>query len=490
VVVWIVLLACAPGSELVGGFVEHELLVGIDGVLSRSERRALIEGYGFSELGFLPATGVVYVDLGREHAAATVRRLEADPRFRFVEPNWVLAAEGAPNDPYFGSQWNLQRVGVTEAWDLGRGEGRVVAVLDTGVSPGGSDGIHGLLDGADMVYGRDDTDDSYGHGTHVAGTIAQNTDNGVGVAGVAPGVSVLPVKVLGDTGYGSSYAIASGIEWAADEGADVINMSLGMWGWSSTIADAVAHAEERGAVVVAAAGNEDTASINFPASIETVLSVGASTSSDRLSSFTNWGDGLDLVAPGSSILQEVQGWRSWTYSAWDGTSMATPHVSAAAALVMAQGIEEPAEVRRLLRESAEDLGSGGYDTSWGHGLLDVAAAVGLAAAEAGGTAPDSGDDHDDGTIEEGPDATEPVLFDVDFGSAGGDFWITWETDEPGTTDVWFDPYGWYLGDTAELTPSHERSFTGSVGATYSFWVSSADAAGNRAYEGPYELLVE
>jgi subtilisin family serine protease len=488
-------LGCsAEKADIEGEFVEQELLLQFADPLSTAARKRVLREYGFLELGRIDRIGVSHVHTGGEGVAVALRRLRKDDRLRFAEPNYVAHIVGQPNDPYFKDQWNITRVGAVEAWRTTRGEGTIVAVLDTGVEPGGRDGIHGLLEGRDFIYGAE-MYDAIGHGTHVAGTVAQNTDNGLGAAGLAPGAQVLPVKVLGDNGSGSVSAIARGVEWATDEGADVITMSLGWWGHSQTMAEAVKYAHRQGVVLVAAAGNEDTASLNHPAALPEVISVGATTPSDRLASFTNWGTQLDLVAPGVDILQETISGRGFILSAWSGTSMATPHVAAVAALVKSAGIQDPVMVREILRESASDLGGAGPDEYFGHGLLDASAAVRLA-LEYGGEvpaevpeAPDEEEPSNEQPAEEtGPDESAPAISDVEWDTSDGDFWFTWTTNEPATTDLYFDEWGWYTDWS--MTLEHHRELNSAPGTRYTIWVSSEDEEGNIAYDGPHEIVVQ
>ena len=490
------LVACMPTEldlrALESAYVEHELLVGVAD-LTPADRAAVFDGLGYTEVHHFPTLGASRLDLGTDTVEDALTRLQGDPSFRFVEPNYVVETKGEPNDPWYGDQWHMSRIRVTEAWTYGRGEGTVVAVLDTGVEPGGRDGIHDLQAGADMVYGRT-MYDADGHGTHCAGTIAQNTDNGVGTVGVAPGTTLLPVKVLGDWGSGSTADIAAGITWSADNGADVICMSIGWWGYSSTVAEAVAYAHTRDVVLVAAAGNEDTGSLNYPAAYEEVISVGATRWNDRLTSFTNWGADLDLVAPGEDVLQEVP---SWYYSAWSGTSMATPHVAGVAALVVAQGIHDPAQVRQILHQSAVDLGDPGPDTWFGHGLVDAAAAVELAVSMGGGEVEDPSDpdppdeeepDEPADDPADGPDETPPQILNATWGSdISGEFWMSWDTDEPGTSHIWFEDYGWFTDWNLSL--AHHRTFTGGPGQTYTFWINSDDVHGNEGFSGPHQVTV-
>ncbi len=437
---------------------------------------------------------------------AAVERLENDHRVNFAEPNYIARA-AAVNDPYLGYQWNLSQLGVDQAWDHGTGAGITVAVLDTGVKRSGPDGIGDILSGYDFYSGDGDPTDRQGHGTFVAGTIAQKTDNGTGVAGVAPDASILPVKVMSDQGYGDMNAIVNGITWSTNQGAHVINMSLGSYYSSQSLQQACQYAHDNGVVIVAASGNEYASSVSYPAAYDTVIAVGASRYDGSRAAYSNTGSGLDLLAPGGDlskdqngdgyadgILQETIENGSWTYTFWEGTSMAAPHVAAAAALVMAQGVNDPDQVAEILTSTATDVGSYGYDTQSGYGRLDLSAAVALAA---GSSTDDSGDDGwDDGwdeggddtsddTIDDTTDTSPPEFSDVGATTDGGSFTIYWTTNEPADSYVDFEGYGSY-GDDALLN-AHSLSFTGQEGATYTVTLESTDAAGNKGTDGPYQL---
>jgi len=323
-----------------------------------------------------------------------------------VEPErWVVASASPPNDPYFGYQWHLSAVGIPAAWDSATGEGVVVAVVDTGVSEG-QDGFYQLLPGYDFVEGDSRPDDLEGHGTHVAGTVAQATNNGVGTAGVAPEASILPVRVLG-AGGGSMTDVADGIVYAVDEGADVINLSLGSGGGTRVLYSALQYAERNGVVVVAASGNAGWSRVDYPAAFESVLAVGATDALGEVTGYSNQGDALDLVAPGGDlgadatrdgyvdgVLQETYEYGELGFRFYEGTSMASPHVAGAAALLVEMVGNDPVRIRELLTASASDIGRSGYDTSSGWGELDIAAAVAMAGGGSIET-PDDGPDEPD-----------------------------------------------------------------------------------------------
>jgi serine protease len=285
-----------------------------------------------------------------------------------------------PDDPYYANQWHLDQIGMPTAWTRGRGEGAVVAVIDTGVAYRNAGrfaqapdlGQTRFVPGWDFVDNDDSPDDEHGHGTHVAGTIAQSTNNALGVAGVAPGAAIMPLRVLDASGAGGWAAIASAIRWAADHGADVINMSLGGGMRSRTVERAIDYAHDHGVVIVAAAGNSSNSAVEYPARHDHVIAVGAVRYDRELSFYSCYGDGLDIVAPGGDTRVDQNGdglpdgvlqntivgrdVRRFDYLAWQGTSMAAPHVAGVAALVRASGVTDPDAVERVLRETAEPLG--------------------------------------------------------------------------------------------------------------------------------------
>jgi type VII secretion-associated serine protease mycosin len=282
-------------------------------------------------------------------------------------------------DPYRERQWALDATSFEPSWPTTDGSGAVVAVVDSGVQADHEDLAGSVLPGWDAIANRSGgTTDPHGHGTHVSGIIAAVTGNGRGIAGAAPGVQILPVRVLGPTDSGNMSDVVEGIIWAADHGADVINLSLGSSTRSTTEERAIRYAVKKGAVVVASAGNEaqkGNAPI-YPAASPGAVAVAATAASGTRASFSNYGSYVDIAAPGSAVYSTVPS----GYASWSGTSMAAPYVSAAAALVAARYPElSPAQIRGLLERSADDLGNAGRDESFGAGLVDPARAISLAA---------------------------------------------------------------------------------------------------------------
>ncbi len=343
---------------------------------------------------------------------------------QYAEPNGLVrhsqAVTFTPNDQYYKYQWNLKMMNAERTWGIQKGASSVaVAVLDTGVAyEDYTDPLTGIsykkapdwgdtvfLPGYDFVNGDTHPNDDEWHGTHVASTIAEATNNGLGVAGLAFGCAILPVKVLDADGSGTFFDVAEGIDFAVNFAQNgqhpvkVINLSLGSEGYSETMKQAIDRAFAQGILVVAAAGNSAKAAVEFPASLPNVVAVGALDARKQLASYSNSGSKLDFVAPGGDcdrddnndglfdcIYQQMPDDRyvdlgqhdRFCYCGLDGTSMATPHVSAAAALLYSQGFTDPAAVRAALQQTAERLGgapAGGRNDTYGYGLVRPANAL-------------------------------------------------------------------------------------------------------------------
>ena len=490
----------SPVFEDTEAYLDQEILVGLVDLENETAQLEFAAAFELDRLDPVEGLAIgrfkVRSDLSVKEAAQLVAD---DPRVAFAEPNYLARVSAqAGQDPYYAWQWNFDQVEAETAWQYGTGQGVTVAVLDTGVRSGGPDGFQNLLNGYDFYYNDSDPSDRDGHGTFVAGTIGQSSGNGVGVAGLAPDADILPVKVMSDGGYGSVSAIANGIVWATDQGADVINMSLGTMGSSETLRQACEYAYDRGVVVIAATGNEYASSLNYPAKYDTVIAVGATRYDGRRSAYSNTGSGVELLAPGGDlsrdqngdgyadgVLQETYTQGQWTYTFWEGTSMAAPHVAAAAALVIGAGVDKPADVRAILAETASDLGSAGYDTYHGYGRLNAGAAVELAATGQWGTAEDETETVDDEADDTTTESGAPTISNVSGYVEGLRFTIQWTTNEPASSHIDFEGYGTYGND--DLTTSHSLTFTGQSGATYSLTLISTDSDGDSASDGPYTL---
>ena len=314
---------------------------------------------------------------------AAVKKLRNSPLKEFVdyiEPNYVYHSQKVPNDPEYAKQWNFRSIQLEEAWEKSKGAGVTVAVIDTGVSRGPDLQQTEFVRGYDFVNDRTEATDDNGHGTHVAGTIAQSTNNKYGVAGVAYAAKIMPIKVLGADGGGNVADIAEAIRFAADNGADVINMSLGGGGESHLMKEAIDYAYQKKIVIVAAAGNSNLNAASYPARYPRVISVSAFDSSGEKAPYSNYGAGVDLSAPGGSdtgkILQEtiIPKTRESKLVGLVGTSMAAPHVSGVVALMKATGMKEPEAILQGLQQSARKI-TEDPNNYFGAGQLNAAEAV-------------------------------------------------------------------------------------------------------------------
>jgi len=325
----------------------------------------------------------IYILEGDKRLLNALKKSKLSKATEFIEPNYVYSASEFPNDPEYSKQWNLRSINVEAAWDETKGSGVTVAVIDTGISPVPDLKDTKFVKGYDFVNDRIEAYDDAGHGTHVAGTIAQSTNNGYGVAGVAYEASLMPLKVLAASGGGTVADIAEAIRYAADNGADVINMSLGGSGESKLMEEAIDYAYQKGVFLVAAAGNSSQNSASYPARYPHVIGVAALDSVGVKAPYSNFGAGVDISAPGGSeagkILQETidPETNKPVFVGYQGTSMAAPHVAGVAALVKATGVKEPDEVLSVLKQSARVIKEDPLN-HFGAGHLDASAAVKLA----------------------------------------------------------------------------------------------------------------
>ncbi|CAN5865295.1 S8 family peptidase [soil metagenome] len=344
----------------------------IDAVVEESEARVEeeISTPGVQLLSF-PAVKHERSEHAREKKLQRAKEaLQRDPSVEHVAYNYLRLPDYVPNDPEFGSQWDLYSIGAPDAWDKTLGVGSRVAVVDTGI-----DGDHPELESKivsqkDMV--NNDVvaeDDRRGHGTHVAGTVGAVTNNGAGVAAVCPACKLLVAKSGDSRGLYDS-DIVQGIYWGVKNRAKAINLSLGSEGKSRILEHAVNYAWDHGVVVVAAAGNANTSKPNYPAAYKNVISVAATDQLNKKASFSNYGK-IDVAAPGVKILSTFPG---GGYEIMPGTSMASPHVAALAGLLAAQDRSAP-EIRRRIQRTATDLGPDGKDKYYGWGLIDANKAV-------------------------------------------------------------------------------------------------------------------
>jgi serine protease len=426
--------ASPPNIRSGSAYVPNEVIVRYKSNATRAVRAAAQRASGAgSPKVFAPYTRVLKIRDGQS-VEQTIAELERRPGVLSATPNVIAHASFVPNDQgapggppggWQGLQWNFSAetgVNAPAAWDrmnaVGRpgGLGVKVAVLDTGVAYSSRRGfkrspdlLNRFLKGYDFVDDDPYPDDLNGHGTHVASTIAETTGNSFGVTGLAYGVRLLPVRVLDRAGTGDSVAISAGLRYAARKGAKVINLSFEFdssvtRGQIPDILDALRYARRKGALVIGASGNFSAHAVAYPARATNVMSVGATTEHLCQADYSNSGSGLDISAPGGGLDADIPGDPNcrpgaepagrdiyqMTYSTrsvrhfglpsgYVGTSMAAPHVSATAALVIASGVigrnPTPAQVEARLKATARDLGTPGPDSRYGAGMVDAARAV-------------------------------------------------------------------------------------------------------------------
>lgn len=300
---------------------------------------------------------------------------------QYVEPNYIYEKQTASNDNnhpndelYHQYQWNLSQISAADGWNYSEGsEDVIIAILDTGIATRHIDLATKIVEGYNAFDETNNVEDYNGHGTHVAGISSAMTDNLSGIAGVSWYSKLMPVKVLNDDGEGSLYEVASGIRWAVDHGAKIINMSLGDHQDSQIMRDAIEYAYKNDVVIIAAAGNENVSTPMYPSAYEQVLAVSAVTANNQKAPFSNYGEHIDVAAPGEHIPST---YLNNQYVYMSGTSMATPHVSGLAGLIRSIQPELSNEqVMDLIRHTSNDIGSIGRDHYFGYGQINVGNAL-------------------------------------------------------------------------------------------------------------------
>lgn len=312
---------------------------------------------------------------GRESEVAVLNKLRKDPSIKSVELDRKVKASFVPNDPYFGNMYHLSLLNAQAAWDTTKGEGVTIAILDSGIDTGHPDLAANLVPGWNTYNNNADVSDACGHGTAVAGSAAAILNNGQGLSGIAGGAKIMPVRIAFNDPVNGCYAyystIASGITWAADHGAKVVNVSYGGASGSSTVQNAANYLRSKGGLVFISAGNDYSES-TIPANGSTIV-VSATDEWDNKASWSTYGNFVSIAAPGENIWTTSMG---GNYGQWRGTSFASPIVAGVAALVMSTNPKLTAdEVQNILFTTAKDLGTPGKDTYFGYGRVDAAAAV-------------------------------------------------------------------------------------------------------------------
>jgi len=361
-------------------YVAGELLVVYEPGTSVETERAVVRRSGGETAQGLPGRlrlisfpGITQEKSGEARERALQRKLERfrdEPSVVAADYNHIYRATSFPDDPRLGGQWGLQRTSFQGAWADARGTGAKVAIVDSGIDKNHPD-IGKISGQRDFVEGDAVANDPYGHGTHVAGIVAALTNNGKGVAGGCPACKLLVARVLDGGGDTTATKLVRGIDWSVANGADVINLSLAGPD-NDTLDRAVGDARTKGAVVVAAAGNEYGATTKrYPAAYQEAIAISATNEKDTLARFSSRGNWVDLAAPGTNILSTGTG---GGYYGDSGTSEAAPFVSALAGLLASKGMTAP-EIRQRMQTSATDLGTAGDDPNFGHGRINANRAV-------------------------------------------------------------------------------------------------------------------
>ncbi len=393
------------GSASAAPYDSHTVLVKLRDGVTNTQRSAVLSAAGAGPVvGSVDGTDALVVRVRQADPARVARALDRSTLVAYAEPNYVLRATATPNDPRFSEEYGLNNTGQTggsadadidapEGWDAaGLGGfpssgGARVGIVDTGI-----DQTHPDLAGKTAACATSYTAgtalvpgacaDDNGHGSHVAGTITANTNNGQGVAGVSPSSSLVICKALATAaGTGLTSDIANCLNWTSQQGVKVISMSLG-GGDSATLKQAVQTASNRGVLLIAAAGNDGDSTLNYPAAYPEVMSVAATDDRDHRASFSNANSDVEIAAPGVNVLSTYAG---GLYMELSGTSMATPHVSGVAAVLFTQTPSATAaSVRSKLTSTADDIGAPGRDTSFGYGRVNLCRAAGGACAYTGG----------------------------------------------------------------------------------------------------------
>lgn len=321
---------------------------------------------------FIPELGVQVVEVPQGRAAEKVASYSRNSHVEFAEPDYIAKAVFTPNDPYFERQWGMSKIQGPQAWDLSTGSERIaVAILDSGIDQDHEDLASQVIASVNFTNSRT-VDDRFGHGTHVAGIASAITNNALGVAGLGYRTVLFNVKVLGDEGQGFYSWVARGILWAAQNGAKVINLSLGGNKPSKVLERAVELAWSKGVIIVAAAGNDNTSSPFYPAAYPQCIAVAALDPEDVRAFFSNYGSWVDIAAPGVDIFSTTPNHDNYIhkygialgYDYLSGTSMASPHVASTAALVWARyPYLKNEEVRWRIERSVDP--ATGFDTPVG-----------------------------------------------------------------------------------------------------------------------------
>jgi thermitase len=376
-----------PGAVLAApAYRSDEVSVKFKAEVSRQTIAATFQNLGVTSNRYNSRLDTYLLKTPAGGAQAIAESLRNDPNVEWVDLNYIMTAALVPTDPDYSNPtlvYAPQLVNAENGWDITTGSASViVAVVDSGISLGHPE-FAGRIIGCgasvcDFVNNDSDPSDDQGHGTHVAGIIAAAMNNGAGAAGLAPGVRILPVKVLDNFNNADIADVAAGVTYAADNGAKIINLSLGGFATNAELQAAVEYACSRDILVVTAAGNFNSNSPFYPAAYPCTVAVAGTDRNDARYNQSNYGSAIDLAAPGVDIWSSL--WTSGnvnTYGLLTGTSMSAPHVSGLAALLLSSRTLASADMRAIMEQSAVDLGTPSWDQYFGNGRINVGAALNL-----------------------------------------------------------------------------------------------------------------
>lgn len=372
-------------------FAPDEVLVKFKDTVAADKQGSIHQAHKAQLTGRVEKLNVDVVKVEKDKVNDKVAEYQKDPAVEYAEPNYIAKALDLTNDPYLPNQWGMYKVKAadpsTSAWTTAKSDPSVkVAILDTGIDQDHPD-LSSKIVAQNNCTTSSTLDDLYGHGTHVAGIAAAATNNGTGVAGIGYNASLMNAKGLGDDGSGYYSWLANCIVWAADSGANVINMSLGGSAKSQTLQNAVNYAWNRNVVLVAAAGNSGNSAPSYPAYYTNVIAVAATDQNDQKPSWSSYGKWVDVAAPGVSIYSTLPNHTNvigpLNYGTLSGTSMATPHVAGLAALVWPTTFgSSNTNVRRQIEGTADKIT--GTGTLWAYGRINALRAVTQLGATASG----------------------------------------------------------------------------------------------------------
>ncbi len=409
--------------------------------------------------------GVTVLEVPEPALDAVSQALQRTGKFTFVERDFVAHAGATPNDPDFASQWHLSTIQAPSAWNITTGSASApIAIIDSGADPTHPDLASKLLPGWNFLTGTSNTSDTGangGHGTAIAGAAAAATNNFTGVAGVSWANPILPLVVLDSSDYALYSDIASAMTYAADHGARIANVSIGGPTASSTLQSAVDYAWSKGTVIFAAAMNNSSSTPYYPAACNNVVSISATEPNDTFASFSNYGNWIDLSAPGDSIVTTQLG---GGYGSWWGTSLATPIAATVGALALAENPKlSAAALVTLLEQNSDDLGTPGYDLYYGWGRVNAYKAVLAAKNPTGDTTPPT------------VSITAPL-----FGATvSGTILVQGSaTDNVGVTGIELDVDGAAVATTTVSPFAFSWNTTASANGSHTLTVKAYDAANN------------